>query len=160
MLLQPGEKLIASHTADGFFGGAKFPGMLHLSNQRLVFEAGVWEAGVGWTTRTLADLPLWQVTNVTVSAGQKAGMVLRIETGRGTGYNFTTPHAQNWMHAISQARSQSAPPPPPPRAAPPPPPAPQVVVNLPQPQVYLHCRHCGSLNQSGKERCASCGAAL
>lgn len=160
MLLQQGERFIASHTADGYFGGARFSGQLHLTNQRLVFEAAVWEPGVGWTTRTLADLHLGQISNLTVSSGQKAGMILRVEAGSRGAYNFTTPHAQNWMHAISRARSESVPPPPPPRDVPPPPPPPQLVVNVPQPQVFLHCRHCGTLNQGGKERCTSCGAAL
>jgi len=39
---------------------------------------------------------------------------------------------------------------PPPPAAPPPPP----------PSVYLHCRHCGSLNGPGQPRCTTCGAGL
>jgi CHASE2 domain-containing sensor protein len=40
------------------------------------------------------------------------------------------------------------------------PPSPPLGAQTSQPQVYLHCTHCGTLSPAGSVRCASCGAAL
>jgi hypothetical protein len=156
MLLQAGERPVASDLVDGYERGTLYPGYLHLTNRRIVFEGRTYEGGVGWITKTIFDVQLYQIANVLAMTGQKGKRILRLEAANGWSYNFETPLAQNWAQTISQWKSVSLPPPPPPPAQG----QSNVIVNVPQPTVYLHCKHCGKLNSGGTGRCSSCGAAL
>lgn len=161
MILQPGEKAIASEPVQAVVGAQFQTGYLYLTSSRLVFEGLFHEPSVGWVPRTLLDLYLGHITNVVAVPGRKNRHTLRVEAGREYAYTFVTPNAANWASSILGARrgappvsasTQTA-------AAPPP-----VVVNVQQapsqPTVFLHCTHCGSLNAAGSTHCTSCGATL
>ncbi len=160
MILQSGEQMLGREAMDGIWQGVLQPGILHLTNRRLVFEGSVWEAGVGWVPKTIVDLALIRITNITTSADPKGIPVMRIEAGPGWAYSFKSPRVPHWADSIRNWSSHAVsqiPPPPPPVAGPP---SGGVVVNVPQPQVFLHCRHCGTLNPAATLRCSSCGASL
>ncbi len=161
MILQGGERGIASEQVEAAVGDQLQSGYLYLTNARLVFEGLFLEPTVGWAPRTLLDLQLGQISNVVAMPGRRDRHTLRVEAGRGFVYTFVTPNAMNWVQSIVQAkRSASAAPAP---AAPPSPGAP-VVVNIQQsstaPAVFLHCRHCGTLAPAGAVHCTGCGAPL
>jgi hypothetical protein len=161
MILQPGERAIASERVETVVGATGQAGHLYLTNVRIVFEGFFHESGVGWVPRTLLDLHLAHVSNVVAVPGRRNRNVLRVEAGRGYVYTFVTANAANWVGSILQAK-QGAPQLP---ASPGPSTAPvPVVVNVQQtpsqPTVYLHCRHCGSLAAAGSVHCTSCGATL
>jgi hypothetical protein len=156
MLLQNGERPVSTDLVNGFERGMLLSGTLHLTDRRIVFEARTWEVGVGWITRTMFDVYLHHISNVIALPGQKGKAILRLEGSNGWSYNFETPQAQNWARVISQWKGASAPPPPPAHLGQPS----HVTINVPQPTVYLHCKHCGKLNGGGASRCSSCGAAL
>jgi hypothetical protein len=161
MILQQGERPIASEFVQAVVGEQVQSGYLYLTNARLVFEGLFFESSVGWVPRTLLDLHVVQISNVVAIAGRSNRHTLRVEAGRGYVYTFVTPNAPSWASSLVQAK-QSAPP----MvahvahsAAPVP-----VVVNIrqepTQPTVFLHCKHCGSLAAAGSVHCTSCGASL
>lgn len=123
------------------------PGTFHVTNLRLVFEA----VGPGAPPRTLVNLDLRAVTNAVAGVGPKRQSILRVETYTGWHFTLGMDYSQNCAEWIAFARSAVLNVPPPP---PPPPP------ESGKPHVYLHCKHCGTLNPAGTTRCASCGATL
>jgi hypothetical protein len=173
MLLQPDEKVVLTETLEASIGGATYPGTLYLTDRRLVFEGKV-SSGLLSTAipTTMVDVGLHSISNLMVHAPVVGRPLLQVESWQGR-FSFRTRSATQWRDQITTTRSALGsvprpPPPPPPRGfVPPPPPPPTnqpVVIHLHQdnanPSVYLHCRHCGTLNPSGSTRCTSCGAAL
>jgi ribosomal protein L37AE/L43A len=152
----------------------------------LIVLAGLWTYGVApkcpschwpWTLK--------QVSTRVVAQQRGYGLVTRVETHSGrvgdqatssvvrrqervptvtatVQIDYVCAHCKKQSFKQYTRTSEDFTPPAPVRAAP-------VVVNVnqaaaPPPQTFLHCRHCGTLNQSqrvaGAMRCASCGAAL
>lgn len=154
MMLNPGERAIAQDPiTQSWVPGYPLtdPGFLHLTNHRLVFEA----VPRGSMPRTLVDLNLSQITNVTWGPGAKGTILLRVESGPTYSCTFSTLNARNCAEAIQKARADyleaSA------RAR-------SAEQHAPssgsKPMVYLHCKHCGTLNDAGSAHCTGCGASL
>jgi hypothetical protein len=167
MLLNPKEQLIFSEQVETGSGATRHEGTLYLTDSRILFEGKVSQGTFGGAVPvTLMNVSLSSVSNVMVSAPVIGRALLQIETNKGA-FSFRTKSAQIWSDQITGARSR-APPPPPPRLTRPQTPQPSsgqpIVIHLrqdnAQPAVFLHCRYCGTLNQSGTGRCTSCGAAL
>ena len=163
MLLNPGEQVLFSEQVDSDSDGDERSGTLYLTDHRLVFEADVkkslFRAGV---PRTRMDLNVEHVTNATSTSPTFGRPVLNVETDRGVvAYAFRTPNAGAWVGAITRARNariavlRAADGPASGRTEGAPGPA-----GAAPPTVYLHCRHCGTLNPAGRTRCTSCGATL
>jgi len=165
MMLRHGEVSVGHEGirwATGTGLSQRFSGTLYLTNQRLVFEAWVEDAAAGRVPRTMLDLDLPYITNAVAFQPTKKEWALRVEAGPNLACTFSTPNAQqiaqliyqwrtklyaeraahNQQVAQSAAQAQAA-------ASQPVPPA-----------VYLHCRHCGTLNPAGSNHCGSCGASL
>lgn len=161
MILQAGEQGIASEQLEVVLGDRTQSGYLYLTSSRLIFEGLFLEHPVGWLPRTLLDLHLGQITNALAMSGRRDRHTLRVEAGRGYVYTFVTPNAAGWVNSIIQAKAKV---PTVPAASPPMAGHSPIVVNVQQapsqPSVYLHCKHCGSLNASGSVHCTSCGATL
>ncbi len=159
MILQAGEQGLASESVSALSGPSLQSGYLYLTSHRIVFEGLFFEPPVGWVPRTLLDLPLVQVSNVVAVPGRKDRHTLRVEAGRGYVYTFVTPNAHGWVRSILTARGKAPAP-----SRTPEPSSAGIVVNVPvgspQPSVFLHCRHCGSLAPAGSVHCSSCGATL
>ncbi len=162
MILQTGERGIHYESLTAMNGQLAQPGTLYLTDRRLVFEGMMPDAAVGWAPRTLLDLHLTHITNVIAVPGPKGKHLLRVEATGGYVYNFITPTANLWADAVYRGRQLVVAPSsvgPPGHGAGTP-----VQVHIHQqattPTVYLHCRHCGTLNPAGTQRCTSCGAAL
>jgi hypothetical protein len=160
MILQAGERTIASEPVESLVGPALQNGYLYLTNVRLVFEGLFWEGQIGWIPRTLLELYVHQISNAIAAPGKGTRQTLRIEAGRGYVYTFTSLNAAYWVNSIVKAKA----------AAPAAPAAAAtggqvpVIVNVQQPPsqptVFLHCKHCGSLSAAGSMHCTSCGATL
>ena len=164
MMLRHGEVGIGSENIRWAVGtglSERFAGTLYLTNLRLVFEAWVKDPTSGYVPKTMLDLDLAYVTNAVAFQPSKRLWALRIEAGPQLAYTFTTPNAERIAQSIYQTRTklmaeratqrqvaqQRAA-----QGQPATPPA--------HPVVYLHCRHCGTLNVAGSNHCGSCGAAL
>ncbi len=148
MILYPGEQGFSTDPIDwSMIPGYPFQdgGYLYLTNIRLVFEA----VGHGAPNRTLVNLDLRHIVNVSVGPGPNRRLVLRVETTTGWAFLVATPNAANCAHAIVRARDAAL------AAAPP-----QGRTEAAKPLVFLHCKHCGTLNPAGRARCTSCGAGL
>lgn len=168
MILQPGERPIASEqilwsVGPGLLhglaeklqltnyglGGSRLSGILYLTNFRLVFEVIARDLTVGYIPKTVLDLTLSQITNAVAVRRADGQAVLSVEAGVQGAHTFATPNAENWVTAIVSSRNT-------------------LIASkenqrgtVPfQPTVYLHCKHCGSLNPAGTTRCTSCGATL
>ncbi len=163
MLLNPGEQVLVSEPVDTDSDGETQSGTLYLTDHRLVFEAAVRKSLFRpKVSRTMMDLNVEHVTNVTSTDPTFGRPVLNVETDRGVmAYAFRTPNAAAWVTSITGARNarlatlRAAEG----RASGPTGGTPGPAGTAP-PAVYLHCRHCGTLNPAGRARCASCGAAL
>lgn len=159
-LLNPGERVLLQEPTEN---GAGRDGVLFLTNLRVLFEG---EAKRGLVTSlvrgkayvTIFESHLLQVTNVHRDKPLIGRATLRVEA-HGRGHVFRVHDADAWSSAIITARGSA----PRPQAQAP------VTVNVAMPaqqgpQVYLHCRHCGSLvtpSSAGPAlHCSSCGAAL
>ena len=156
MLLHGGEQVIrsayavieAEHRPDGVRG----PGVLYLTNHRVVFEARASRGVVrdlvrGPETRSVFSASLHDVTDVTVRQGRigKPRLVVHAGSVR-PAFDVLDPHA--WAGLIAQAK----------RALPPAGSVPAVVIE--RQVVKVRCRYCGSLGDEVNGRCPYCGAAL
>jgi hypothetical protein len=166
MILARGEYLIRQDGANLVYGVNITPGVLSLSNFRIVFEAG---AG-GPSPFTAYQEGIDGVWNV--HAGQTSKFLegrrefLTIEGMRGR-FIFEVSGAGAWAQGIVRAKANIPPPSPPPPREPVLPPPPgyggqgPVVVNVQAPAaptVMMHCRNCGNLYDATKGRCDKCGA--
>jgi len=145
VLLNPGERIISTDPV-GWFTIPGIPtnsqGYLHLTNLRLVFEAMI--------GGTLVNLDLRQITDVHAVVGESGEPAVMIHCGSwvcvlGT---VNAGRCANWIASARYARLT------------PPPTEPASATDSTTPRVYLHCRHCGTLNPAGTSRCTSCGATL
>jgi hypothetical protein len=164
MLLRHGEVIVGSDRipwALGLAGGERVSGVLHLTNQRLVFEAMLKDNAGGFTPRTLVDLDLAYITNAVTFKPSRKEVALRIEAGPQYACTFATANAASIAQALyasrtklvaerathrAQAAATTA------QAA--------QQTSSPRPLVFLHCKHCGTLNDAGSKHCGSCGATL
>jgi len=156
MLLQGGEQVIrsayavieAEHRPDGVRG----PGVLYLTNHRLVFEAPASRGVVrdlvrGQETRPVFSASLHDVTDVTVRRGKLGKPRLVVQAGAiRPAFDVLDPEA--WAGLIAQAK----------RVLPPPGAIPSIVIE--RQVVKVRCRYCGSLGNEVDGRCPYCGAAL
>jgi hypothetical protein len=164
MLLQHGEVIVGSDSipwALGLGGGERVSGILHLTNRRLVFEAMLREAAGGYAPKTLVDLDLAHITNAVAFRPSRREWALRIEAGPRYACTFATANASVIAQAIYQSRTKLV--------------AERTThrqqvaattahvlepVSPQRPLVFLHCKHCGTLNDAGSRHCGSCGATL
>jgi hypothetical protein len=164
MLLQHGEVIVGSENipwALGLGAAERVSGVLHLTNRRLVFEAMLRDHTGGFAPKTLVDLDLAYITNAVAFQPSRKEVALRIEAGPHYACTFATANAAAIAQSIYQSRTklvaeratQRAQTPA--TAASPPQPA-----SSQRPMVFLHCRHCGALNDPGSRHCMGCGATL
>jgi hypothetical protein len=127
----------------------KGPGVLYLTNHRLVFEAPVGRRASG-ETDTQFEVALHDLTNVSVRRPRVGAPRLVLETSQGRpSFDVLDPDA--WTASIAQAR----------RALPPPPGAGETSVHVIERQVVkVRCRYCSALGNELDGRCPSCGAPL
>jgi len=159
MLLGPGESVLRSAYAvasrgDGSDDPPNGPGVLYLTNFRVVFEARVGRRGIGrrsgGETELQLEAPLHELRNVTVRRGRigRPRLVLELHHGRPM-FDVLEPEA--WAGSIAQAR----------RAVPPVHGPGAGTVHLIERQVVkVRCRFCGMLGNEIDGRCPSCGAPL
>jgi hypothetical protein len=156
MLLQAGERQIRSayavigvaHRPEGVRG----PGVLYLTNQRLIFEAPASRGVVqdflrGRDSHLVFDHTLHEIVNATVRRPRVGRPMLTVEVG-GDRVEFDVLEPDEWLSAIAQAKRVFGP------AAP----APTTVIE--RQVVKVRCRYCGSLADEVDGRCPYCGAAL
>ena len=130
------------------------PGVLYLTNRRLLFESSVSRGLVkdlvgGRDTRIVLDLPLTTLKNVSLRRGRlkKERLVIDLAHDRPA---FDLLDAEGWVAAIAQTRREL-----PAGGAPP------AAVHLIERQVVkVRCRYCGTLGNEGDPRCPFCGASL
>ena len=159
MLLGPGESVLRSAYAvaspgDGSAGPPSGPGVLYVTNLRVVFEAPVGRRklsrrAVGETEVQL-ETGLLEVRNVGVRRGRigRPRLVLELHRGRPS-FDVLEPEA--WVGEIAQAR----------RALPTAHTAAGGSFHLIERQVVkVRCRFCGMLGNELDGRCPSCGAPL
>jgi len=155
MLLGHGEVLLRSAyavaaTGDGTDRPPHGPGVLYVTNQRVVFEAPAGGSRIALRrvreTETQLDVSLRDVRNVTVRKGRwtHPRLVLEIPLGRPS-FDVLIPEA--WASAIAQAK----------RALPP---ATGPVHTIEREVVKVRCRFCGGLGNEVAGRCPYCGAPL
>lgn len=164
MLLQHGEVIVGSENipwAIGLGAAERTSGVLHLTNRRLVFEAMVRDSAGGYAPRTLVDLDLAYITNAVAFRPSRKEVALRVEAGPLYACTFATSNATAIAQSIYQSRTKLVAE----RAAQ----RAQFAATAAQaphpgsaqrPLVYLHCKHCGTLNDAGSRHCMSCGATL
>ena len=172
VLLLPGERIVVRSGAAKISPSGRHAGYLTLTDRRLIFEGQVAKSALdsivgGGSMTTLMDLPLGYVYNVHFDKSILGRQILRVEA-LGDSHEFRELDANSWKNAIASAKA-AAPPAPVPKAAvrasESTRPGGPVIVHVqapvaPQPQVFLHCTHCGKLNTPGIGRCSSCGATL
>lgn len=156
MLLAPGERRIRSayavigpeHRPEGVRG----PGVLYLTNQRLVFEASASRGRVqdflhGRDTHLLFDRPLHEILNAAVRQGRVGRPRLNVQVASGhVTFDVLEPNA--WVAAIAQAKRVFA-------AS-----GPETPTLIERQVVKVRCRYCGNLGNEVDGRCPYCGAAL
>jgi hypothetical protein len=156
MLLHSGEHMIRSayaviepnHRPDGVRG----PGVLYLTNYRVVFEAPASKGIVrdfvrGRETRQVFATSLSEISDLTVRRGRLGRPWLIVQAGAfRPAFDVLDPDA--WVSVIAQAK----------RTLPPPGSAPSYVVE--RQVVKVRCRYCGSLGNEVDGRCPYCGASL
>ncbi len=157
MLLLAGEHVVRSayavlegkHRPEGVRG----PGVLYLTNYRLLFEAPS-SSGVvrdllrGRETRRVLESSLSGVTDVAIRRGRLGGkdrLVIELVHAQ-PAFDVLEPEA--WMAAIAQAK----------RALPPPGENRPAVIE--RQVVKIRCRYCGNLANEVNGRCPFCGAGL
>ncbi|HYB77307.1 MAG TPA: hypothetical protein VEE83_01330 [Thermoplasmata archaeon] len=153
MLLGHGEVPLRSAYAVADPGGPsrerpKGPGVLYLTNHRLVFEAPVGRRGSG-ETDTQFEVSLHELRNVSIRRPRVGRPRLVLETHQGRpSFDVLDPDA--WSVMIAQAR----------RALPPPPGGSPSVHTIERHIIKVRCRYCGTLGDEQDGRCPSCGAPL
>ena len=157
MLLRSGEHLLRSAyavlEAEHRPQGVRGPGVLYLTNHRLVFEASSSSGLVrgllrGRETRRVLESSLHDVTDVTVRRGRlgaKSRLVVVFADARPA---FDVLDPETWAGAIAQAK----------RALPPPGAAGPTVIE--RQVVKVRCRYCGNLGNEVDGHCSCCGAGL
>ncbi|MGP8109492.1 MAG: hypothetical protein ACLQD9_02105 [Thermoplasmata archaeon] len=159
MLLQTGESVLRSAyavlDAPRDAAGGRGPGVLYLTNRRLVFESHVSRGIVrdfvgGKEARIRLDVGLHELRNVSVRKGRlgRARLVLELVDGRPT---FDVLEPESWASAIAEARREL---PPFPRGSE------GVVQTIEREVVKIRCRYCGQLGNEVNGRCPTCGAPL
>lgn len=156
MLLSAGERQIRSayavigseHRPEGVRG----PGVLYLTNQRLVFEAPASRGMVkdflqGRDSRLVFDHTLHEIVNATVRRGRVGGPRLIVEV-QNERVSFDVLEPDAWLSAIAQTKrvfaSSEA----------------HIAKVIERQVVKVRCRYCGSLGNEVEGRCPYCGAAL
>ena len=159
MLLRPQESILRSAYAVLEPGAASSdaagPGVLYLTNRRVVFESPTSRGRLrdlvdGRETRLVVDVSLPELRNVTIRRGRirSPRLVLDLSHGR-PAFDVLDPEA--WLAAIAQAR----------REHPPVGSGPAAEVRVVEREVVkVRCRYCGTLGYETAGRCPSCGAAL
>ncbi len=156
MLLEAGEHLLRSAYAvlepDHRPSGVPGPGVLYLTNRRLVFEAPA-SGGVvrdllrGRESRLVFDGSLQAVRNVSVRRARLGRAWLVVEAGaRRPAFDVLDP--EGWVADLARAK-QSLPPP-------------GVIVPtvIEREVVKVRCRYCGNLGNEVAGRCPTCGASF
>lgn len=157
MLLHSGEHLLrsayavleAEHRPEGVRG----PGVLYLTNHRLIFEAPSSSGLVrdllrGRETRRVLESSLSAVADVSVRRHRLGGKVrLVVELGHSRPA-FDVLDPETWAGAIAQAK----------RALPPPAVGGTTIIE--RQVVKVRCRYCGNLGNEVDGRCSFCGAGL
>ncbi len=156
MLLDPGESVLRSAyavlerpEAGAARGG---PGVLYLTNRRLLFEApasrGLMRDLLQGKENHLAwDERLPEIRNVSVRRGRVGRPRLVVEVARGRPV-FDVLEPEAWAGAIAEARYGAAA-----SAAP-------AMHTVEREIVKVRCRYCGNLAHETSGRCAACGAPL
>jgi len=158
MLLGHGEVVLRSAYAvadpgEPAEGGPKGPGVLYVTNHRIVFEARAPRRGLSRRsssdTVTQLDVPLDHLRNISVRRPRvgRPRLALELPHGRPT-FDVLEPDA--WAGSIAQAK----------RAYPPPGSGWRAVHTIERQVVKIRCRFCGSLGNEVDGRCPSCGAPL
>ncbi|HYA71182.1 MAG TPA: hypothetical protein VEH28_07445 [Thermoplasmata archaeon] len=159
MLLGHGEFVLRSAYAvadpgDGSAALPKGPGVLYVTNQRVVFEARAARRGLGrrstGETETQLEVPLHELRNVSVRRARvgRPRLVLELAHGRPL---FDVLEPDVWTGTIAQAK----------RAFPPPiGPFGTTVHTIERQVVKVRCRFCGALGNEVDGRCPTCGAPL
>ncbi|MFI5417559.1 MAG: hypothetical protein ACHQ2Y_01490 [Candidatus Lutacidiplasmatales archaeon] len=147
MLLAAGEVVVLQGPVTRWHPEGTRPGVLTLTNQRLVFEAQFpGDSGGGATVRTTIDAPLARIRNAGLVPAAGGAPQLEVELPKQRGI-FRTPEAAAWLAAISKARSTAP-----------------AFGGGPgatgAPAVMLRCRYCGNLNPPTSTKCGSCGAGI
>jgi len=159
MLLLPGESTLRSAYAvlESGPGNAphRGPGVLYLTNRRLLFELPVSRGLVqdligGRESRLVLDVPLGEIKNISIRRGRLRGERLVVDVLHDRpAFDVLAP--EEWANAIALARRDL------PVAAP----GPAVATHLIERQVIkVRCRYCGTLGNEGEPRCPFCGASL
>lgn len=159
MLLGHDETILRSAYAVAASGeGTDHPpsgaGVLYVTNQRLVFEAGGARGRLALRrlgdTEIQLDVPLHEIRNAGVRRGRVGRPRLVLELARGRP-SFDVLEPEAWVAAIAQARRSL-----------PPPGAPGVtsVHTIERQVVKVRCRFCGALGNEVDGRCPTCGAPL
>jgi hypothetical protein len=156
MLLHSGEHVIRSAyaviEADHRPEGVRGPGVLYLTNYRVVFEAPSSKGVVRDLMRGRETVPVFtsslhDINDLTVRRGRLGKPRLIVQAGRlRPAFDVLDPDA--WVALIAQAK----------RTFPPPGTAPSVVIE--RQVVKVRCRFCGSLGNEVDGRCPYCGASL
>ena len=159
MLLGHGEVLLRSAYAVADPGDRserppRGPGVLYVTNYRLVFEARVARRRLAGRSRaeteTQLEVALDHLKNVSVRRPRvgRPRLVLELVSGRPT---FDVLDPEGWTGSIAQAK----------RAFPPPlGPGGRTVHTIERQVVKIRCRFCGSLGNEVDGRCPTCGAPL
>ena len=155
MLLLSGEHLLrsayavlgASHRPDGVRG----PGVLYLTNYRVVFEAPSSNGIVrdflrGRETRRVLESSLLAVTDVRVRRTRLGGRTWLVVDLANSRPEFDVLDPDAWVAAIAQAK----------RALPPTGPGAPTIIE--RQVVKVRCRYCGNLGDEINGRCSFCGA--
>jgi hypothetical protein len=161
MILLRGEKILTQGPATSLTHG-KAPGLLFLTNYRLVFETttgtGLLRAG---STSTLLDLPLDQISDAHVNRPRLRirfldSSRLRFHTHRGE-VDFAVDHPEVWRQYFADVKRESYPP-----SQGPAPPVISVQVNVPpapsESTIHLRCPYCRTTYDEARGRCPTCGA--
>jgi hypothetical protein len=159
MLLDPGESVLRSAYAvlERPEAGAERggPGVLYLTNRRLLFEAPASRGLVRDFVQGRENHLAWherlhEIRNVSVRRGRLARprLVVEVPAGRPV-FDLLDPDA--WASAIAEARHASAPPSPP--GAP-------ISHTIERQVVKVRCRFCGTLANEVDTRCPACGAPI
>ena len=157
MLLHAGESVLRSAYAvlETSHGDPphRGPGVLYLTNRRLVFESPVSRGLVadligGRDSRLVLDVPLSDLRNISLREGRLRGVRLVVDLlHERPAFDVLEPDV--WVAAIAQARRDL------------PVPGASVSPHVIERQVVkVRCRYCGTLGNEGEPRCPYCGAPL